>query len=94
MVFLNREDMQARGLAHGDRIEVESSMGGGNSQARTVSGFIAVEYDLPRGSAAMYYPEGNRLVPLDSHDPQSGTPAYKSIPVRVKKLRGPDGHAD
>ena len=41
----------------------------------------------------MYYPEGNRLVPLDSHDPQSGTPAYKSIPVRVRKLSVPDPHA-
>ena len=47
---------------------------------------------LPRGSAAMYYPEGNRLVPLDSHDPQSGTPAYKSIPVTIRTLRDP--HAD
>ena len=60
---------------------------------RRLSGFIAVEYDLPRGSAAMYYPEGNRLVPLDSHDPHSGTPAYKSIPVMVSKLDDPAVHA-
>jgi hypothetical protein len=40
-----------------------------------------VAYDIPQGSVAMYYPEGNCLVPLDYHDPKSGTPTYKSIPV-------------
>jgi len=93
VVFLNREDMRSRGLEQGDRIEVASRMPGEDAATRTVSGFIAVEYDLPRGSAAMYYPEGNRLVPLDSHDPQSGTPAYKSIPIVVRKLCDPDTHA-
>jgi oxidoreductase alpha (molybdopterin) subunit len=94
VVFMNRHDMQARGLQQGDRIDVESRMPRGSAATHTVSGFIAMEYDLPRGSAAMYYPEGNRLVPLDSHDPQSGTPAYKSIPVRVKKRHVPVDHAD
>jgi hypothetical protein len=31
----------------------------------------------------MYYPEGNCLVPLESYDRQSGTPTYKSVPVKV-----------
>lgn len=91
VVFLNRDDMRARGLRSGDRIEVESRVGAAG--VRRLAGFIAVEYDLPRGSAAMYYPEGNRLVSLDSHDPQSGTPAYKSIPVTVRKLDDPAAHA-
>lgn len=91
VVFMNRDDMRARGLAQGDRIDVVSYLAGDDA-TRTVSGFIAVEYDLPQGSAAMYYPEGNRLVPLDSHDPHSGTPAYKSIPVVVSKVR--DSHVD
>ncbi len=90
VVFLNRDDMRARGLQSGDRIQVESRVG---DAVRQLSGFIAVEYDLPRGSAAMYYPEGNRLVPLDSHDPHSGTPAYKSIPVVVSKLDDPAADA-
>ena len=29
------------------------------------------------------YPEANVLVPLTYHDEQSGTPAYKSVPVRI-----------
>ena len=86
VVFMNAEDLAARGLAHGDRIDIESRMasGSGDAQARHVRGYTAVQYDVPRGSAAMYYPEGNVLVPLDSHDPKSGTPAYKSIPVLVR----------
>ena len=86
VVFMNKLDMQARDLNQGVRILVESRVGGNDAGARQVAGFIAVEYDLPRGSAAMYYPEGNRLVPLDSHDPNSGTPAYKSIPVLIARV--------
>jgi anaerobic selenocysteine-containing dehydrogenase len=76
-------------LKHGDRIDVESRMGtmGDGAGKYRVQGFIAVQYDIPRGSTAMYYPEGNCLVPLDSHDPKSGTPAYKSIPVTIRAAR-------
>ncbi|KRG71479.1 FdhF/YdeP family oxidoreductase [Pseudoxanthomonas dokdonensis] len=91
VVFLNAGDLQRRGLRHGDRIDVQSCAPGcdGNDAYR-VAGFTAVEYDIPPGSAAMYYPEGNCLVPLDSHDPQSGTPAYKSTPVRITAAAVPD----
>jgi anaerobic selenocysteine-containing dehydrogenase len=34
---------------------------------------------------AAYYPEANVLIPLAHHDPASGTPSYKSIPIRVRK---------
>ena len=88
VVFMNPDDLRERGLRHGDRIDVESCAAGVTPGTHQVAGFVAVEYDLPRGSAAMYYPEGNRLVPLDSHDAQSGTPAYKSIPVRIAAARG------
>jgi molybdopterin-dependent oxidoreductase alpha subunit len=90
VVFMNAADLEARGLKHGDRIDVESRMGtmGDGAGKHRVQGFIAVQYDIPRGSTAMYYPEGNCLVPLDSHDPKSGTPAYKSIPVTIRAARG------
>ena len=85
VVFMNKQDLEARGLAHGDRIDIESRVATTENgvDTRAVRGFTAVAYDIPRGSAAMYYPEGNCLVPLDSHDPESGTPAYKSIPVLI-----------
>lgn len=88
VVFMNADDLRERGLAHGDRIDIVSFAGGEAPGTHRVDGFTAVEYDLPRGSAAMYYPEGNRLVPLESFDAASGTPAYKSIPVRVAAAGG------
>lgn len=85
VVFLNADDLRERGLEHGDRIDVASCFeAGAHGAARMVRGFTAVAYDLPRGSAAMYFPEGNTLVPLDCHDAESGTPGYKSIPVRIR----------
>ncbi len=49
-----------------------------------LANLTAVEFDIARNSAAAYYPEANPLVALDSFDARSGTPAYKSIPVRVR----------
>ena len=49
----------------------------------------AVEFEIARNSAAAYYPEANPLVALESYDARSGTPAYKSIPVRVRAAATP-----
>ena len=83
VVFLNAEDLAMLGLEQGDLIDVASRLPGANGEDHTVRGFTAVAYDIPRGCAAMYYPEGNCLVPLESYDRQSGTPTYKSVPVKV-----------
>ena len=45
---------------------------------------VVLDRDLPRGCLAAYYPEANVLVSLDDHDARSGTPAYKSVPVRLR----------
>ena len=83
VVFLNAEDLAMLGLEQGDLIDVASRLPGATGEDHTVRGFTAVAYDIPRGCAAMYYPEGNCLVPLESYDRQSGTPTYKSVPVKV-----------
>ena len=49
----------------------------------TVEGLTAIDYPMPAGSIAGYYPELNPLLPLAYYDPISGCPAAKSIPVRV-----------
>ena len=36
-----------------------------------------------RAAIAAYCPEANGLVPLDYQDEESGTPSYKSVPVRT-----------
>jgi anaerobic selenocysteine-containing dehydrogenase len=48
-------------------------------------GLTAVAYDIAKGSVAAYYPEANVLVPLTYQDEQSGTPSYKSVPVRISR---------
>jgi len=45
----------------------------------------AIIYNIAKGSVAAYYPEANVLVPRDYVDKESGTPSYKSVPVRVAR---------
>jgi len=84
VVFMNEEDMADRGIQAGDQIRVETAFG--NRQERVLENVIAVVYKIARGSVAAYYPEGSCLVPLDYIDKVSGTPSYKSVPVRVTRI--------
>lgn len=83
VVFMNADDLAARGLEEGDAIRVETAFGDGRE--RCLGNVIAVTFNIARGSVATYYPEGNCLVPLDYNDKASGTPSYKSIPVRITR---------
>jgi molybdopterin-dependent oxidoreductase alpha subunit len=87
VVFLNAEDMAARGLSDGDKVDLETAAADGDTVpfGGLLKGLTAVEYDIPQGSAATYYPEANVLIPIAHHDPRSGTPAYKSIPIRIHR---------
>lgn len=78
VVFMHADDMAARGLATGDAIELVGA-------SRTATGFVAVEYPIARGSCAAYFPEASVLVALEDYDPASRTPAYKSVPVEVRR---------
>ena len=83
VVFMNEADMQARGVAEGDLIEIEAPSEDG--RRRVISGFWAKLHAISRGSIGAYYPETNPLLPLDHYDVKSGTPAAKSIPVIVRR---------
>ncbi|MBO7942423.1 hypothetical protein JTP77_041965, partial [Streptomyces sp. S9] len=50
---------------------------------REAKRFLLVEYNIPRGCLAAYYPETNSLVPLSSFADEARTPTSKSIPVVV-----------
>jgi len=82
VVFMNEADMQTRGIAEGDEVEIESLAEDG--KRRVVGGFWVKPYSIPVGSIGAYYPETNPLLPLAYHDLKSGTPAAKSIPVLVR----------
>ncbi|WNL44197.1 FdhF/YdeP family oxidoreductase [Dyella sp. BiH032] len=84
VVFVHPDDLAERGLRAGDRIDIEAGGPDGVPNGRAVRGFVAVAFGIARGSVAMYYPEGNGLLALEDHDPRSGTPGYKSIPVRLR----------
>ena len=87
IVFVSPEDLAAQGLASGDQVDILAAFD--TSGARIVRRFTAVARSLPRGCVAAYYPETNGLVALDDHDRRSGTPAYKSVPVRLRAAMAP-----
>ena len=82
VLFMNPRDLAARGLEHGDVVDVETIAA---DRTLRLARITAIEYDIAAGSVAAYYPEANVLVALDRFDRDSGTPSYKSVPVRVSR---------
>ncbi len=87
VVFIHRDDLQAIGMKAGQWVDITSVFA--NGEGATVKKFVLVEYDIPRGCLASYFPETNDLVPLSSVALGAGTPTSKSIPV-VLTLRRDD----
>ena len=81
VLFMNAGDMADRGLTEGMQVALETISTDGIP--RRVEGLSVLDYPMPRGAIAGYYPELNPLIPLDYYDRTSGTPAAKSVPVRV-----------
>jgi len=81
VVFMNREDIAARGLMAEEYVDLETAIADGRE--RIVRGMRIVPYDIPKGCVGAYYPECNPLVPLTHHDRKAHTPAYKAVPVRI-----------
>ncbi|MBU4434107.1 MAG: FdhF/YdeP family oxidoreductase [Alphaproteobacteria bacterium] len=88
VIFANPEDIAARGLTSGDRVDLAAAFDPGDQ--RVVRGFTVVARDIPSGCLAAYYPETNILIDLNDRDTRSGTPAYKSVPVRLSAHRPAD----
>ncbi|NML97541.1 FdhF/YdeP family oxidoreductase [Paraburkholderia sp. RP-4-7] len=80
VLFMNEDDLAERGLEHGDLVDIETAVPGRQLRLEKIT---AIAYDIAPGSVGAYYPEANVLVPLDYIDKESGTPSYKSAPVRV-----------
>ena len=60
----------------------------GHDGERRADDFVLVEYAIPAGNLAAYFPETNPLVPLDHHAERARTPASKAIPVRIERRPG------
>ena len=83
VVFMNADDIEAKGLAAGDMVDLTTAIDDG--MERVVRQLQIVEYDIPTGCVGAYFPETNPLVPLSHHDPQAHTPGYKAVPVRITR---------
>ncbi|HEV6964137.1 FdhF/YdeP family oxidoreductase [Roseateles sp.] len=84
VVFIHAADMADLGMKAGDWVDVTSlhaGADGGELQERRAERFLLVEYDIPRGCLASYFPETNALVPLESFALGARTPTSKAIPV-------------
>jgi anaerobic selenocysteine-containing dehydrogenase len=81
VVFMNRNDIERLGFVPGDAVDLITAIE--PETRRAVHGFRILDYDIPEGCCAAYYPETNPLFPLAHHSPKAKTPSYKLLPVRL-----------
>jgi molybdopterin-dependent oxidoreductase alpha subunit len=75
-LLINPDDLAASGLRAHERVTVQGEAG-------ALEGIELIPGSIRRGAALMFYPEANVLMrPLK--DPQSGTPAFKRVPVLLR----------
>jgi len=77
--------LDALGLEPGDQVDIETVVAGSTLRLQNI---IVIAYNIAPGSVGAYYPEANVLVPLNYIDVETGTPSYKSVPVRVTLSAG------
>ena len=63
VLLMNIEDIELMGFKEGDRVTVSTVARDEYAVRRSVEGLRVTPYDIPRGCAAGYYPECNRLIP-------------------------------
>lgn len=91
IVFINARDMGRLGLEEGNVVDVATALDHAHPD-RVVRGLTLVQYDVPDGCCASYYPETQPLVAIEYHDRQSLTPSYKSFPVTLSLSYGAPEH--
>ena len=60
---MNQSDMNERGLAKGDLVDITSHHEG---HTRKAEQFTVIPYPIPRTCVATYFPKANVFVPIDS----------------------------
>lgn len=81
VVMMNQKDIKKLSLKDGDIVDLYNFDGGRERVARK---FIIVEYPIPEGCVATYFPEANVLVPITSVAEKSNTPASKQVSIKVQ----------
>jgi anaerobic selenocysteine-containing dehydrogenase len=75
-ILMNPEDLAHSGLTPHQRVTVQGEAG-------RLENIEVIPGSIRAGSALMFYPEANVLMHAVV-DPQSGTPAFKRVPVLVR----------
>ncbi|WP_129660209.1 FdhF/YdeP family oxidoreductase [Rothia uropygialis] len=83
LVFMNPDDMRARGIQEGDFVSITSTSKLGIM--RRLNKYRAFAKDIPQGSAAGYMPEMNVLIGIEDYSTQSEQPLMKSIRVTITR---------
>ena len=82
VILMNSDDMLDLDLVKGDIVDLYNNH---ERTERIARHFIVVEYPIPKGCTATYFPETNVLVPVTSVADKSNTPTSKQVIVTVKK---------
>ncbi len=82
IVMMSADDRIRLGIAKDGLARITTAVDDGI--LRTITNFQVIDYDLPSGTCAAYYPECNPLIPLWQYAEESKTPAAKSVPVRIE----------
>jgi anaerobic selenocysteine-containing dehydrogenase len=80
---MNAEDMRERGINSLDLVDITSIAKDGSR--RTVYGYRAITYDVPRSSVIGYMPELNVLCAIGDYSEQSDQPLMKHLTVEIAR---------
>jgi molybdopterin-dependent oxidoreductase alpha subunit len=83
VIFMNEDDMRARGIDEFELIDVTSFSKDGSERA--VHGYRAVSYEIPPGCTAGYMPELNVLCGIADFSTQSEQPVTKHLVVEINR---------
>lgn len=84
VLFMHPDEIKRMGWQAGDKIMV--SRKDSQQQWRTLGPLILTEMDIAADAVATYFPECNHLIDLNTHAPESRTPAYKSLNVELERI--------
>ena len=78
---MSENDMEKGGFSQMQLVTITSKFKGKKIRSE---GWRIVNYDIPDGNVATYFPESNVLIPLDSVADYSNTPTSKSVCVSIE----------
>jgi molybdopterin-dependent oxidoreductase alpha subunit len=82
IILMNEADISKRNLKAGEVVDLYNYH---DQEERVAHKFRVVPYLIPEKCTALYFPEGNVLVPVTSVAEKSNTPTSKMVIIKVKK---------